>query len=321
MNALSERERAHAGALRARGHGLPPEGAPGPDILDSWVRSAAAGLDLASAKAIPVLEAAQLKRRRDAVEPVRRLALAELETLMQQIAGSNYLLAFADRDGVVLDLYADARFRSSGRGDEVGLVAGSVWSEAEAGTNGLGTALVTGHSVSVTGLEHYFLRYADIACAAAPIRDAHGEVVGALDASSYFESRQRHTQALVQMSATHIENLLLVQQMSGDIVLALHPRQEFLGTLSAALLAIDAHGCISAFNARAASLLTGLNLARGIAFDAVFDEPYARLVSRLRPGAELRLRDALGSIVHAGLVHAPIGLLQPRPALRLPLEA
>ena len=35
--------------------------------------------------------------------------------------------------------------------------------------------------------------------------------VGVLDASSYYESRQRHTQALVQMAATHIENGLLAK--------------------------------------------------------------------------------------------------------------
>jgi transcriptional regulator of acetoin/glycerol metabolism len=37
--------------------------------------------------------------------------------------------------------------------------------------------------------------------------------VGVLDASSYYDSRQHHTHALVQMAATQIENRLLMQQM------------------------------------------------------------------------------------------------------------
>ena len=52
----------------------------------------------------------------------RRLAQAELETLSRQIAGSNFLLAFADREGVILDLYADNRFSMSAA--DAGIVAG-----------------------------------------------------------------------------------------------------------------------------------------------------------------------------------------------------
>ena len=134
---------------------------------------------------------------------VRRLALAELETLCQQIAGSNFPLAFADPEGVVLDLCADNRFLTSGSATDI--VTGSLWSEAQAGTNGLGTALATGRPVAVNGLEHFLFAAGDISCtAAAPIRDAYGPVVGALDAL-LFESRQRHTQALVQMACTQIE--------------------------------------------------------------------------------------------------------------------
>ena len=81
-----------------------------------------------------------------------RLARAELETLSQQIAGSNFLLAFADPDGIILDCYADNRFRMSGSG--AGIVAGSLWREEIAGTNGLGTALANGRSVAVHPDEH-----------------------------------------------------------------------------------------------------------------------------------------------------------------------
>lgn len=200
---------ARAQAVRARGGAMPAEGMPSAQILDSWVRCMHAGLDAGAALQVPVIEGAELARRREGSDIVRRLALAELETLRQQIAGSNFLLAFADGEGVILDLFADNRFAMSG--SSAGIVAGSRWAEGLAGTNGLGTALATGQPVAVTGLEHYFLSLGSVSCTAAPVRDARGDVVGVLDASSYFESRQRHTLALVQMAATHIENGLLVQ--------------------------------------------------------------------------------------------------------------
>jgi len=303
MSLSTDHQSARAHAIRARGTALPPDGLPADEILDSWVRCVQAGLDSAAPIVVPVVEAADLRLRRERSEVARRLARAELETLSQQIAGSNFLLAFADNEGVILDLYADNRFSMSGA--DPGIVAGSCWQEALCGTNGLGTALASGRSVAVTGLEHYFLKLGDVSCTAAPVRDAHGDVVGVLDASSYFESRQRHTQALVQMAATHIENGLLAHQMRSHWVLAIHPRPEFLGTLSAGLLAFDDAGHLLAVNARGRQLLQGLDAVPGTAFEALFGESFEIVMARLQRHGEHRLRDMLGSALVAVCVGRP----------------
>ena len=169
---MDPRRVAHERALQARGHVMPPEGLPGEDILDSWVRCADAGLRARDPLTVPVVEAADLTRRRERNEVVRRLAQVELESLSQQIAGSNFLLAFADNEGVILDLYADNRFSMSGA--DPGIVAGSCWRETVCGTNGLGTALASRRSVAVTGLEHYFLALGDVSCTATPVCDPQG---------------------------------------------------------------------------------------------------------------------------------------------------
>jgi transcriptional regulator of acetoin/glycerol metabolism len=302
MKLGSERQLAHARVLRARGSAMPPDGLPAGEILDSWARCLEAGLDFAAATPLQVVDGHELARRRDRAAVVRRLAQAELETLSQQIAGSNFLLAFADPDGIILDLFADNRFHLSGSG--AGIVVGSDWSEAVCGTNGTGTALRSGRSASVSGLEHYFLGLGDISCSATPVRDALGEIVGVLDASSYFESRQHHTQALVQMAATQMENGLLAHQMREHLVLAIHPRAEFLGTLSAGLLAFDGDGRLLAHNARSRTLLQGLALA-GTSFEDLFGEPMDLVLARLHRGGDARLRDVLGSALVARCVVRP----------------
>lgn len=286
----------HARALRGRGSTLPPGLRPSDEILESWARCLDHGLDYAAQLRLPVVEAAELARRRDRLGLVRRLAQAELETLMQQIAGSNFLLAFADAEGTVLDVLADNRFAMSSDED---IVAGSCWREDVAGTNGLGTALKTGRGVAVTGADHYFLRLADISCTAAPIRDAEGRIVGLLDASSYVESRQRHTQALVQMSAAHIENMLLTEQRAGDLLVAIHPRREFLRTLSAGLLAFGGDGVLNALNARAGMLLAGLDPRRGCRFEQLFDARFDAFVASMHGPGETSLTDRLGSVLVA----------------------
>lgn len=303
MSVQRELAPAHALAVRARGGALPPGGPPGPEILDSWVRCMQAGLDPARPLVVPVVGGGELQRRRERAELVRRLAQAELETLSQQIAGSNFLLAFADAEGVILDLYTDNRFSMSGA--DAGIVAGSCWRESLVGTNGLGTALACGRAVAVSGAEHYFHSLGEVSCTAAPVHDAQGDVVAVLDASSYFESRQRHTQALVQMAATHIENGLLVHTLRQQWLLAVHPRPEFLGTLSAGLLAFDEAGQLLAANARARQLLQGLDTARGTRFEALFGEAFAAFTLRLQRHGEQRLRDVLGSSLVASCVGRP----------------
>lgn len=303
LTVSNEQGLAHASAVLARGSALPPEGLPPPAILDSWARCVAAGLVPGAAMQVPVATSADLAQRRERAELVRRLAQAELETLSRQIAGSNFLLAFADSEGVILDLYADNRFAMSGA--NAGILAGSMWGEQVAGTNGLGTALASGGAIAVTGLEHYFLKLGDISCTATPVRDAFGQVVGVLDASSYYESRQRHTQALVQMAATHIENDLLAHQMRGHLVLALHPRAEYLGTLSAALLAFDEPGLLVAANANGRLMLSGLDLLPGARFEDLFGEPFERVLARFQVGHDVKLRDTLGSAVLARMLGQP----------------
>lgn len=292
----------HDHVLGLRGAALPPEGRPRAEILDSWVRCHHIGLGMADTPMPDVAGAVELARRRTHAEYVRRLAQAELETLATQIAGSNFLLAFADQDGVILDTYADNRFSMSNSGP--GIVVGSRWSEGLCGTNGLGTALAIGQPVAVSGQEHYLTSLGDIFCTAAPVRDANGVIVGVLDASSYYESRQHHTQALVQMAATHMENQLLSHQMRQRIVLAIHPRAEFLGTLSAGLLAFDGEGRLRAANARSHQLLTGLALEPGTGFEALFGEPLDHCLARLHRQPDTRLRDVLGSTLVTALVSA-----------------
>ncbi|MET0210913.1 MAG: sigma-54-dependent Fis family transcriptional regulator [Burkholderiaceae bacterium] len=308
MAAPDARSFAQATAARASpsGTGFPavfPAGQPAPDILESWARCTGHRLDPATPPLPRVIDAHDLARRRDSLAAVRRLALAEIETLFQQIAGSNFLLAFADHEGVILDLFADNRFRSSGSSADI--IAGSCWAESHCGTNGLGTALAAGRPVSITGTEHFFLKYGDISCTAAPIHDGQGRVLGVLDASSYVESRQRHTQALVRMSAMHVENLLLTEQMRDHLVIAIHPRAEFLATLGCGLIAFDGDGRISALNARAQGLLAGLVLRLGTSFEQVFSESFEGFSARLAQGDERRMRDVLGSMLVVRCVRAP----------------
>lgn len=263
-------------------------------ISASWSRCLDAGLDPHGTPQMVVIGEAELKRRRERIGHVHHLALAEIETLYHQIAGSNFLIAFADADGTVLESVSDSQFGDSDAGRRI--IPGSRWSEEVCGTNALGTAIVTAQPIIVHGSEHFFSCYGQVCCTAAPVRGPAGELVGMLDASSDCVSRQRHTLALVKMAATHIENGLFVNQMRAQMILAIHPRAEFLGTISAGMIALDELGLISAVNGSAANILMGLKVAPGAHFDQIFSEPLEELLARLHANHQTFLRDALGSM-------------------------
>ncbi|WP_246700955.1 sigma-54-dependent Fis family transcriptional regulator [Rhodopseudomonas sp. BR0M22] len=278
-------------ALEQRGGS--PAGYMPVDIYDSWMRCIALGLDMRQPPPPEFVNPATLRQEQQRCSLVRGLALAEMHTLHQQISGSNFMVAFASAEGLLLDIIGDRSFRDAS--DAAGIRPGALWTERHCGTNGLGTAAHLKRPVAVHGDQHFFPRYNNLTCVAAPIFAPDGELTGILDASSDCLSRQTHTQALVGMAATQIENGLFREYHRGNILIAFHNRGEYLHTLSAGLLAIDEDGGILAANRAARVLLHGLPAAAGRHFADVFRTNFTRFVDEGRRSERQSLEDDVGS--------------------------
>ena len=295
---------AHA-CLEARG--IPPAELLAPDVYDSWVRSLAHGLDMRRPPLIEMASAATLKREQERHSLVRGLALAEMQTLHQQISGSNFLIAFATPEGLLLDIVADKSFAESPQASRIR--PGSLWSESTCGTNGLGTVAYLKRPMVVHGNEHFFPSFAPLTCVASPVFAPDGTLAGILDASSDCLSRQSHTRALVAMAATQIENGLLRERHRNDVVIAFHNRGEFLHTLSAGLLAVDRNGQVLAANQAARGLLQGLPTMPGRTFGDIFRTPFGILMDASASHNRVRLQDQVGSSYVAVLEHPSFTLM------------
>lgn len=85
-------------------------------------------------------------------------------------------------------------------------VEGAVWSEARAGTNAPGTALIVGRPVQVFAAEHYNEVVHPWSCAAAPIRaPGTGRILGVVDITGGEGVASRHALALVRATALAAE--------------------------------------------------------------------------------------------------------------------
>ena len=141
------------------------------------------------------------------VEVESRRAASELAPLLPSITASlepviddGLLLVVTDTDGRVL--WQRGRTGVRRLADRLGFVAGSAWTEANVGTNAIGTCLVVGEPVHIRGPEHYVESHTRWSCAAAPVHDPWtGRTLGAIDISGPTRSVQRSVLALVGVSA------------------------------------------------------------------------------------------------------------------------
>jgi sigma-54 dependent transcriptional regulator, acetoin dehydrogenase operon transcriptional activator AcoR len=81
-----------------------------PEISASWTRCLEHGLDPENPPPLRSIAEPALRRARETAGAMRPLVLAEMENLHQQIAGSNFIIAFALPDGLLLDTMADPSF-------------------------------------------------------------------------------------------------------------------------------------------------------------------------------------------------------------------
>ncbi|MCW8305554.1 sigma-54-dependent Fis family transcriptional regulator [Acidiphilium sp. PA] len=298
------------------------------DIRDSWQRCLASGLDPTAAPRIENVGADHLRRAREQRAMVHRLASAELRALYQQIAGSNFMVALAAPDGLLLEAIADPSFAREAQA--AAIEPGTIWDELHCGTNALGTTIATGTPQSIHGGEHFFRRHNAITCVAAPVFGPDGALACVLDASSDCRSRQSHTRALVGMAAIQIENLLLRETHARHRIIAFHSRPEYLSTLSAGILVFSESGRVLAANRQARFLLAGLPVVMGRSFDAIFRTGFGAFHDACARGDIGTLEDRVGSVYVATLetpkttrsiavgAGPPIGGPQTRPEIAAP---
>ncbi len=234
--------------------GTVADGLVAPVLRERWARSRGHGLPSdGRVPGAPHASAAQLAR---ALEHRRRLvsqARPVMAFLSEQIRDSDSLVLLADPQGMLLHALGDAGFAD--RAARVALRPGAIWSEQWRGTNAIGTALAEDAPVVVHAGEHYLDRNAFLTCAAAPIADAAGRLLGVLDISGDRRGYHRHTLGLVRSGARMIEHQLFDARRADVAVLRLHAQPEGLGTVTEGLVALCEDGRILGATTAALELL------------------------------------------------------------------
>lgn len=155
----------------------------------------------------PVVSRVDLEARCARMSDIIDCARYEMTTLLQQLADNASAVVLTDTDGVIVHMASSSEFAAEAA--PLGLTAGAMWSETEAGTNGMGTCLASAAPVAVRRDDHFFSRYSQLTCSAVPVYDPAGRIAAVLDVTSRSSLMQQHVLVLLGMTARMIENRLI----------------------------------------------------------------------------------------------------------------
>jgi len=250
-------------------------------VAHSWARCLNIHrLDPNKPRRPPVLGAAELSDHHQRLADVIDCARYEMTTLYQQLGDSESAVVLTDTDGVILHMVTSPEFERVVQ--PLGLEVGAVWSEAEAGTNGMGTCLASAGPVAVQLDDHFFSQYTSLTCSAVPVHDPAGRMTAVLDVSSRSKMSQQHLLVLLGMTARMIENRLIDLRFPHAHPIHFHSRPEFVYTLHEGKLIVDGQGQVLAAN-RSALFQLGIDSVgqlHSMRLDQIFQTTLEDLLQR-----------------------------------------
>jgi hypothetical protein len=172
-------------------------------VADSWVRSAAAGVEADRLEAPITLVDDALRDHREA-HPLAQVFPLLDDVLGQAARDCDAVMAVSDAAGQLLWVCGTPRLLR--RAESIGFVEGSNWDERLAGTNAPGMALALDQSVNIIGAEHFRRSVQRWSCAATPIHDPTTQsLLGVLDITGGDDIVVPQTMAMVRAAARMAE--------------------------------------------------------------------------------------------------------------------
>ncbi|MDO9504559.1 helix-turn-helix domain-containing protein [Hydrogenophaga sp.] len=281
--------------------GARPSGLVGEAVLQSWMRCRLSHRDPVE----PVsFEQVSRSRAHASLNRNRQLLQAgnvELHQLEAALRGTDCRVLLTDAQGVIIhatELPSAAQQPLLKTASRVGVNI----AEHQIGTTAPGIVVRTGEACTVAGGEHYFQCLQTIHCAAAPIRDIHGQLAGVLDVSVEAGRFHFDPTSVVGMYAATIENRLLQLQSTQHLVLQFQTSPSLLDTPLEALAGIDADGRVLWLNG-VAQRLTGCSVQGRPEVHEVFGLTLEGLLAlhRQKPAQTLRLPNGLAVWIKGNL--------------------
>ncbi|MEZ5704968.1 MAG: helix-turn-helix domain-containing protein [Burkholderiaceae bacterium] len=271
-----------------------PSGLVSEAVVHSWSRSRTLGH---VPDKVPMLDPVSKGTLNAALARNRSLLQAaelELHALESSLAGTRCRVILTDANGVIVHVMQGEQAPEQtvlNQASRIGVNLG----EGQLGTTAPGIVVHTGMASAVLGCEHYYDMFQALRCAAAPIRDVRGRMVGVLDVSTEACGFGFDAPSVVGIFATSIENRLLRAQSDHLLVLHFQTAHALLNTPMEGLVGVSGGGQVEWVNGTGLRLLGRSETGVAGAVEEVLGTSLNRLLS-------------LCGAPQATLLHLPCGL-------------
>ncbi|OPD57418.1 sigma-54-dependent Fis family transcriptional regulator [Bacillus anthracis] len=172
-------------------------------ISESWYRCKQANVNPHMNKGQKILSSNIFQDQKKKSEIFLDIAIPQIQNMRKTIDELQMMALLIDPDGYVLSLSGNEQTLK--RAKHINFIEGVKWTEATVGTNAIGTALEIEEAIMISGTEHYSVASHSWSCAAAPIHNDDGKLIGVLDFSCPIEFSHPYMLGMVTSIAHAIE--------------------------------------------------------------------------------------------------------------------
>ena len=210
-------------------------------LVSSWRRCLTVhGLNPDSGREPGRVEQLRIVESRQRNEAITRAADDIIDQLIATLVGADSMIFLTDAEGIVIDTRSKRTgdFWDRPRNDWLG----TDFSEAQEGTNGVGTMLREGRPLTVAGDQHFHTRDVPVTCSGAPIFGLDGAIAGCLDISCTAAINDALANSLMLAAAIDAARRIELRMLSNA-----HPTKKLVmasrtGENPGAVLAVDEYG-------------------------------------------------------------------------------
>lgn len=223
-------------------------------VAQSWARCREAGVSFREGKGKIILEKKELSQLIDRNKRFIEISRPIMLTLYESVQEPGCAVLLTDRDGFLL-----CNIGSVGYMDVVNnlnFIPGTSWSEMYMGTNAIGTSLLSGYSLQISGAEHYCSVFHNITCSASPIRNPEGLIIGCMGIiCSISDYPNKHTLGMVIAAAKAIENQIRREEARIELMITHKQLVTVVNSISDGFISVSIDKIITNVNTSAAIIL------------------------------------------------------------------
>jgi transcriptional regulator of acetoin/glycerol metabolism len=276
-----------------------------PEIEESWKRCYDARVDPYDGVSHRILDRSAIRVLLETHKDFIDIAGYFMFKLYEFVKGSGFIVVLSDNRGCIMKVMGDYDILDNA--SQVNLIQGSIWVEEETGTNGIGTALILSKPFQVSGREHYCRKLHTWTCSAAPIFDAYGRIIGALQMSGPSYAAHLHTLGMIVAAVESIGDQINVRKQNRELSVLNDSLSNIFQTMSDGAIIIDQDGLIQQINPTAIRMLGENAIGHRIENFLGEDSPIDKVLStgRVYSDGEIMLDTAMGH-VHSLVTAKPI---------------